>query len=303
MSNVEQMMEEMKQAHAEKQETIQRVREMFPDIQFPDVEEHLILHYPRGAELEDAQVMRGRRLLVGNFGGDTYEEYGIISKEYHVVTHEEAIASLIDVLPEFPEYGEPEIKTKFIGNGAKMRVVIDFPEAPTITVAKNDPVRVRITGQNSYDLQWEYSVGVEGYVQVCSNGMMGWEALEKYNKKHNSTLMLDQSRFVLGNAMQAFSEQTEIWKLWSTQKLPVATFQHVIDGLPFGERHTEKLMELPIIQKKDTLKNLGTKGKATLWDVNLAATQFLTHEVESEKVKVDKGKEVAKFLSSIAKAA
>jgi hypothetical protein len=294
-------MQQMQQEYDIKQETIVRVREMFPNVQFPDIEEHLLAHYQLG-NMENAHIMNNRRLIVGNYNNDMYE-FGIISKEYKVITHEETIASLIDVLPEFPEYGKPEINVNILNHGEKMRLIVDFPEAPKIEVAKKDPVVIRITGQNSYDLAWEFSIGVEGFCEICAIGLMGWKSLEKYNKRHNSGLFLNQSRKVLAQGMTAFSEQTEIWKLWADKMLPTPTFMKVIEGLPFGERHTEKILELPQTQKNETLKTLGEKNKASIWDVNLSVTQFLTHEIKSEAVRVDKGKKVAKYLENIANVA
>ncbi len=297
-------MQEMQAEYNKKQETIQRVREMFPDVAFPDVEEQLIAHYSRGDDISNATIMSGRKLLIGKFPGFEEEhEYGIISNRYQVVTHEETVANMVDTLENHPEFGQPVIHPRILNHGAKMRIVVDFPEAPTIDVTNNDPVTVRISGQNSYDLMWEYSVGVEGFCMVCSNGLMGWASLEKYNNRHNSGLAIDRSEQIISGALNAFSEQTEIWKLWANTKLGLTDFTEVISGLPFGVRHTEQIMELPQTQKKTTLRALGEKGKATLWDVNLSATQFLTHEVESEAVKIDKGREVSKYLHQIAKAA
>lgn len=299
-----QSMEQMMTEYNQKQETIQRVREMFPKISFPDVEEQLIAHYSRGDELSNATLMSGRKVLIGKFPDLEEEfEYGIISNRYKVITHEEAIASVVDTLEKHPEFGEAVVEPKILHDGAKIRIIVDFPEAPKIEVTNNDPVSVRISGQNSYDLAWEYSVGVEGFCQVCTNGMMGWASLEKYNNRHNSGLVLDRSEIVISGALNAFSEQTEIWKLWANTKLGVTAFTEVISGLPFGSRHTEAILELPQTQKNTTLKSLGEKGKATVWDVNLSTTQFLTHEIESENVRVDKGREISKYLTGIAKAA
>ena len=298
-NNNEREMQEMMEKFQTKKETIQEVREMFPSSIFPDVEEQMIAHYSRGTELSEATLMSNKSILIGTFPDDTEKvpyEYGIISKQYNVVTHEEAIKSMIDILPDFPEFGQPKYSIRIFDDGAKMKFNVDFPEIDTTDIAENDPVAMRLTGQNSYDLAWEYRFAIEAFMLICSNGLMGFQKLGGYNNRHKNSLNLDYSGNVVAGAMGAFSEQTKIWKTWADKQLGVTEFKEIVDGLPFGRRHTQEILELPIIQKDVTLKELGMSGKVSLWDVNLAASQFLTHEVESEMVKADKGEKLAKYL-------
>lgn len=299
MENYEEKMKQMQENLQRKQETIQEVREMFPTVAFPDVEEQMIAHYSRGTDLKNATLMTGKSILIGTFPDDEQKiphEFGIISPQYNVVTHEEAIKTTLDTLKDFPEFGEPDFNIKVLSSGARMRYTIDFPEVKSVPITVGDPVGIRLAGKNGYDLLWEYVVSTEAAALVCLNGLIGYEMLEKYSCRHKSTLNLDYSGTVIAGSMTAFSEQTEVWKRWASKQLGTTEFKEIIEGLPFGSRHTDQILELPIIQKDTTLKALGQKGKATLWDTNLAVTQFLTHEVESEIVTIEKGEKVAKYL-------
>ena len=90
----EQEMKKMEENFNKRQENIQMVREMFPEVAFPDVEEQMIAHYARGTKLSDATLMESKSILIGNFpGSEEVHEYGIISKQYKFVTHEEQISA------------------------------------------------------------------------------------------------------------------------------------------------------------------------------------------------------------------
>ena len=300
-NNNERAMQKARENFQHKQEKISSVREMFHNVSFPDVEEQMIAHYSRGTDLSEATLMSNRAILIGSYpGNDNVYEYGIISKQYNMITHEESIASMLEILPDYPEFGEPKFDVRVFADGAKMKFTVDFPEVEPIEVKAKDTVGMRLTGQNSYDLQLEYGFAVEALALICTNGLVGYKALGGYNTRHKGTLDIDRSGTIVAGAMTAFSEQTEIWKSWADKQLGVTEFKEIVDGMPFGSRHTTEILELPIIQKEDTLKSLGLKGKADLWSVNLAATQFLTHEVNSEMVQIDKNEKLAKYLHNTA---
>ena len=296
----EQEMKKMEEDFNKRQENIQMVREMFPEVTFPDVEEQMIAHYARGTKLADATLMESKSILIGNFpGSEEVHEYGIISKQYKFITHEETIAAMLEIMPDFPEFGEPVYDVKVFDMGAKLKFYVDFPDVEPIEVAANDKVGMRLSGQNSYDLYLQYGFTAEALALICTNGLIGYKALGGYNTRHKQNLNLEISSSFIAGALTSFSEQTDISKSWAAKQLGTVEFKEIVDGLPFGSRHTEQIMELPIIQKETTLKALGMKGTCTLWDVNLACTQHITHNIESEMVKIDKGEKIAKYLHNI----
>ncbi len=290
------------QVEKDRQEIIQKVRDVFSDVSFPDVEPQLLAHYQRGTQLEDARLMPEKTVLVGSFENNPTQQfpYGIVSPQYKMVTHEEMLYSTLDGLKDnAADWGEPKIDIRLWNDGARMKFHIDFPKFKAVNVAINDPVSLRISGTNSYDLGLEFRVAAEALVLKCTNGMVGTEVLEKYNCRHKGNLDISMSKNVLNDSVLAFMEQAEIWKTWSNQPLSIEQFQPVFDGLPFGERHSKELLELPIVQKEMSLLALAQSGKATLWDVNLGVTQYLTHTVESEMVKMKKGAEVSLYLHEV----
>ena len=302
------MPEEMKHAMQimqEKQEIIQKIRGVFPDTKFPNVEGQLLAHYQRGTELKDSTLLPEKSILVGTF--DTPEKdgmqfpYGIVSPQYKLVTHEEMIYNVLDGLKDnASSWGKPEIKIRLWNFGARMRFNIDFPKFEAVNIAINDPVSLRISGTNSYDLALEFKVAAEALVLKCENGMVGTEVLEKYNCRHKGSLDIKMSKSVLSDSVSAFLEQAAIWKKWATLPMPAEKFQPVFDGLPFGERQSKEMLALPIIQYGAPLNERVIGGKASLWDVNLMVTQYLTHKCESEMVKMRKGAEVSSYLHEVA---
>ena len=293
-----QTIQKMQEKMVKQEEVVSEIHEMFPDVEFPTVESQLLARYQRGTEITDSTIMSGRSLLVGNYGGSEWE-YGIVSDQYNTVLHEEAIHTALDSIKKMDALGEPEIKINIFGDGARMKFFMDFPEYEAVPVAVNDPVGLRISGTNSYDLSMEYKLLTEALVLKCLNGMVGGEVLESYNSRHKGNLNLETSGIAIANATNAFAKQTDIWKAWAHTAIKGSEFLPIFEKLPFGERHSKEILELPIIQKEASLQQLAKADEVTLWDMSLATTQFLTHAVPSEMVRMDKGMKVAKYLQKV----
>ena len=287
---------EMQEKFAKQQEIVAEIHETFPEISFPEIEEQLLARYSRGEDITSSKIMNNKSLIVGNFHGVEHE-YGIISGQYKTVLHEEALHSAMQSVRAVEDIlGKADIKVNVFADGARMKFTMDFPEYEKVPVAINDPVGLRISGTNSYDLGLEYRLMTEALVLKCLNGLIGGDVLEKYNSRHKGTLSLETSTNIVQQATIAFKKQTDIWNEWSKMALEATPFREIYEGLPFGEKHSKDILQLPIIQKEDCLANLVKAGQATLWDISLATSQFLTHEVESEMVRMDKGMRVAKHL-------
>ena len=70
--------------------------------------------------------------------------------------------------------------------------------------------------------------------------------------------------------------------------------------LPFGPKYSEKILALPQVGSGQTIEKWLTADNLNLWEFNSILTQFITHEIESEMVRVRSGEAVAKVLHKFA---
>lgn len=285
----------MSKAEMEQAEITQQIREeiraKFPDFDWPEP----ILE-PIYFGRFDKNIVEHRKLIMD---ANTGVQWDVVSDRYDCVPHEVAVNNLLTACPE--EFGNPEVKFRMWSDGACFRAEASFPEAEMdVEIAVGDIIRPRSVIYSSYNRSTFYGVETGGDQLICSNGCVSFKAEAKARRKHLITASEPEAiESVITDFLENWSEQTGQWQAWAKKRLSLDELEEVTMALPFSEKEREKMMELPLMSHDNKfLTQLGKK--ATLWDVNSAATQMAKHEIRSDRRSVELESKIADIMQKAA---
>jgi hypothetical protein len=272
------------------------VHEKFPDVE--DWATPVLEPMWWGRRVDAAMPIDDKKVIVdGSKPPNESPIYGIVSNMYGLRSHEEMIHGLMEVCTELPEFGNPDPKVVLLDEGGKMRIDIIFPEVEH-EIRQGDFINPRISAFNSYDLGWKARGHFGAFRLVCSNGLMIGKKWASFAKRHIESLMLSELIDTIRGGMIKFSEETAIWKAWAERQIDHDEYANLWYNLPFSEKEKEKIEELPEQGTRLLLPDALHKNTLNLWDFNSVVTQFVTHEIESEKRRTDIEPRIARTVES-----
>lgn len=254
-------------------ETRRRMREMCPNEKWPN--------------LIKESVFRGknRELIPNSFAlsdHKTGQTFSFVTGEYEVLLHEEVAGTLYDAIDalkdKWPDY---KITHEFLQGGAKYigKVVFMTDQKP---VKLGDPVAPFITIKNSYDKTWARDVAFGATQLVCTNGLVRPVVKGKNRQKHIVGTTVGQMSEIIEQYLTVdFPEVLETWKNWSSINVTMEEAEKLWAQMPFSLSEVGKIKDLKLMGDNKTILQLVEGNTATVWDLNRAATQYLTHEVKS----------------------
>lgn len=270
-----------------------KIRERFPDIVWPEP----ILEPIFFGRL-DKTLVENRKLVLD---AETGVQFDIVSDHYDLIPHEVATHNLLKAIPE--EFGRPELKFHMWQDGARFRVEAHFPDVGQFDVKEGDPVRPRIIQTNSLDRSQHYGLDFGAEELVCANGLIAFKSRVRTRRRHifgaEEVSAISEN---LKKEMENFSDQMDLWKQWADTSVGVLEEMEVdLENLPFSDAERDKLLQMPLMNhnKEATLGGLLTSGKATLWDINSAGTQYAKHEVNSAQRSFDLERKMAEYSTKL----
>lgn len=213
---------------------------------------------------------------------NTGKLFSIVSKNYKVIRHEEALEVVEKAINEHPELGIYEVGTDFFNDGGRMRRTYRFTEMP-FKISVNDEVYPELHLFNSYDYSWPFIVLLGGFREICTNGLVVGKKFLHIRKRHVWGLKeLDVSKQV-STALKRFFLQTEQWRKWTDQLLAVGVYAKVMEAMKFG-KGASKRIEDRIAKEADEFDRDGFPIMSVVltWHVTHRAVS-LNHRVELEK--------------------
>jgi len=245
-----------------------------------------------------------RKALVGTMPNGESFLYAEPSGRYQVVHHEQVIGNVIDFVrsPEIKDqYGEAVFEPKMWNNGGKMSFDISFPAKPMTVDAPRGKVEVipRFSFLNSYDLTMKISLFFKALQLACMNGMIANKAIEQSKKRHMVGFDMPKMLSLVPQALENYPKQMGAWTKLAKVNMTGDEFIEWAnsltfgkDGLLFGQRHFNDILDLEIIgslsHNGNTLRKQYVNNKVNMWETHNAFTQFLTHNIESEDVRLAK---------------
>ena len=253
------------------QETIDMVRERFPEVTFPEP----VLEPLYFGRLNKTTVDNRKLVMDKNTGA----QLDIVSDAYTLVHHESMVRNLIDGCPE--EFGKPELSIDILKNGAVCSVKAKFPEMGDFKVSgqKIDP-EIRLV--NSYDRSKNLGYNMGARVLVCSNGLTAFKSQESGKFKHiDCGIGRAQIQARVKDDLGVFSDQVGVWTKWAEHAIGTTLNQELLETFDFSDTERERIIDMGLLTRGGaTMRALGKE--LTVWDIASAATQFARHHVNSE---------------------
>ena len=196
---------------------------------------------------------------------DTGKLFSIVSKDYKLIRHEEAIEKVEKAIGETANLGQYEIRTEFYNGGGRMRCKYKFPKI-SVEIEQGDEINPELQLFNSYDKTYPFIVILGAYRVVCTNGLV---VERKY-------LHLKK------------------WKQWSGQRLTVDVYEKVVETMKFGKKASE---EIHAHVNKEA-EGFDDKGFAimSLWIFFNILTWYITHRAVSLNHRVEMEKRLRAAL-------
>lgn len=247
------------------------------EVVFPIIEEQPVSwgHY---RDLHDADRYKA---IVDR---ETGKLFSIVSKDYRVIRHEQAIDELEDILYETPEMGVPAVATSFFNDGGRMRRTYRFKKI-TIEIGPGDRVHPELHLFNSYDLTWPLIVLLGAFRFVCANGLVVGQKFYQFRKRHIVEFERMDFKDQVATALERFEDQVKTWRKWGTLALSLETYQKVMKVMEFGKRATETIEE----KVNKDVEGFLTEGfpQPTVWIFYNLITWYITHRAVSLNHRVE----------------
>jgi len=258
---------------------------IFPEI----VEQPVMWGYHR--ELHDADK---HKAIVDR---DTGKLFSIVSKDYKLIRHEQAIDQIEEAIHKTPGFGKYKVTTEFYNDGGRMRRKYVFSEI-SVSIEGNDRVNPEIQLFNSYDTTWPFIVLLGAFRLVCTNGLVVGKKFLHFRKRH--VFDFDQIRLneQVSTALRRFELQTEEWKKWTNRLLTVAVYNQVIAAMKFGKKAAGEIEE-KAFQEADGYDDYNDFPVIKLWAFFNILTWYITHRTVSLNHRVEMEGRLRSALSRI----
>jgi len=277
------------------QDIQQEVRELFPEIKFPNVSLQPLQYGRRTI----TQIEGHKAIVIERPDSDPFVA-AFCTESYQLTPFELTVKKLIEASDEVAQTSGPyKIQITLPKKGARLKAWSEF-ETDKKPIKKGDDVITSIGFQSSYDMVWEHTPFFGALRLVCTNGMTAG-VIEKFmTHRHVKTLSLDKQKEALLTGASMMGEQISEWQKWSKKDVGRKQAFVIAEAMPFGTKHAEQILALPEKGTGETLSQWIEKDKVNLWRMYNIYTQFLSHEIESEVVKIEKGKEISALFHRMA---
>jgi hypothetical protein len=283
----------------------QEIHERFPNTPWPDLtQEHL---YIAGYDFAvpgivgnavNVTIDKEHELWEYAIDGKIPNIVRVCSEQYNFVPYEVATKVFVDFIESYDAWGKPTYSFQIIDGGSKMKAEAHFNEHKDEMKSKATKVGDVISPlggfYHSIDLSWMFRVFAGATRLVCLNGMVGHGLNLELGKKHKSTLNINDMVSALEPTFEKYGEQLEVWNTWGDTLIKPTAVDTLITGSGFGTKHQEAILALPEKSTGETVQDWIDQNKGVnVMNLYNVLTQFTTHELESELVKVKRGEQIA----------
>ena len=215
---------------------------------------------------------------------DTGKLFSVVSKDYKIIRHEEAIDQVEKAINETPDLGKYEIETEFYNDGGRMRQKYVFPDI-SVEIEDGDAVNPELQLFNSYDVTWPFILILGAFRIICTNGLIVGEKYLDIRKRHVFHFDQIDLKKQVSTALNRFNLQTAEWTKWACQQLTEEAHTQVMEAMKFGKKAKEEVAERIDREAKDFDDN--DFPIMTLWIFFNILTWFITHRTVSLNHRVE----------------
>ncbi|MBW2195612.1 MAG: DUF932 domain-containing protein [Deltaproteobacteria bacterium] len=172
---------------------------------------------------------------------NTGKVYSIVSMDYQLIRHEDAILEVEQAINETPELiGRREISTQFYNDGGRMCRKYCFPQI-SVEIGPNDFINPELNLFNSYDVTWPFHILLGAFRIVCSNGLVVGKKFFQLRKRHVYGLQSLNLKEEVSSAMELLTSQTKQWQRWADKRLTGDQHGNVMKAMNFGLKATGQI--------------------------------------------------------------
>ena len=215
---------------------------------------------------------------------DTGKLFSIVSKDYRIIRHEEAITEVEQELSGTKGLGDFDAVTDFYNDGGRMRRTYRFKEV-ALQVKKGDFINPELHLFNSYDKTWPFIIHLGALRVVCSNGLVMGENFLHLRRRHIYELGRMNVAEEVGTLLARFNKQAERWKGWADKRLTPRTYTKVLEVMRFGVKATQTIEE----KASEEASGMDPDGFPiiTAWGLYNVLTWYISHNAVSLNHKVE----------------
>ena len=210
--------------------------------------------------------------------------YSIVSKDYKLIRHEDAVQRIERIIDENLELGKYKTGTEFYNDGARMRMIYRFYEK-SVEIKKGDAVNPELHLFNSYDITWPFILLIGAFRFVCANGLVVGEKYLYLRKRHVYHFDQMDIKEQVATAFKRFNLQTKQWKSWTELRLTEKTHADVLKAMKFGKKATAEI-ENRTAQEAENFTDNGFPIMS-LWIFFNILTWYITHQAVSLNHRVE----------------
>jgi len=215
---------------------------------------------------------------------ETGKVYSIVSQDYKLIRHEDAVQRIESTIDENLELGKYKTDTEFYNDGARMRMIYRFYKK-SVEIKKGDNVNPELHLFNSYDTTWPFIVLIGAFRIVCTNGLVVGEKFLHFRKRHVYDFDQMDIKEQVSTALKRFNLQTKQWKRWAELRLTEKTYTKVMNAMKFGKKAMENIEERTA-QEAEGFADNGFPIM-NLWIFYNVLTWYITHRAVSLNHRVE----------------
>lgn len=225
----------------------------------------------------------------------TNKLFSIVSSDYKLIRHEDAIENVEKAISENKDLGRYEVITKFYNGGGRMRRTYSFPKIK-VEIKPEDNVNLKIELFNSYDVTWPFTLLLGAFSFVCSNGLVVEKKYYQLRKRHVFSLDKISVREGLSIAIRRFNMQTREWRRWTDVLLTPKSYAKVMKTMEFAEKAALEI-EKQLNQNSESVF-VEDFAVTTLWTFYNILTQYITHSAVSLNHQVEMENRLRKAMTN-----
>ncbi len=210
--------------------------------------------------------------------------YSIVSKDYKLIRHEDAVQRIESTIDENPKLGKYKTDTEFYNDGGRMCRIYRFFEK-SVEIKKDDTVNPELHLFNSYDITWPFIVLIGAFRFVCANGLVVGDKYLYLRKRHVYDFEQMDIKEQVSTALKRFNLQTNRWKKWIELRLTEKIYANVMKAMKFGKKAVAKI-ESRAEQEAEDLTDNGLPIM-NLWIFYNILTWYITHRAVSLNHRVE----------------
>jgi hypothetical protein len=209
---------------------------------------------------------------------DTGQVFSIVSKDYRLIRHEEAVSRLEEVIEKSPGLGRYEVERSFYNEGARIRQTYRFIDH-TVEINSRDLVSPELHLFNSYDVTWPFKVLLGAFRFVCGNGLVVGKTFLHFKRRHVYELEDMGVDDEVETALKRFNTQAGQWRRWAGIRLSGKAYKEIIDGMKFGKKAMALIDDHIEAEFPDTESD--KLPAMSLWQFYNVVTWYITHHTAS----------------------